>query len=134
MRVTISIDNNKKIIRLPYVEAGKLSIDYGNSNNEVFDTLNGQIVVMGAEPLADVSISGSFPAYKAAYNRGTYKDPYNYIRFFRDNRKKPMRIVVTDNHGKELFNRLMAVDSFKWEADKVGGYDYSLRLSQFRRA
>lgn len=134
MRVTISIENNKKIIRLPYVEAGNLSIDYGSADNEVFDTLNGKIVVIGSDPLANVSITGSFPAYKAAYNRGTYKDPYNYIRFFRDNRKKPMRVVITDNKGKELYNRLMAVEEFKWEADKVGGYDYSLRLSQFRRA
>ena len=35
--------------------------------------------------------------------------------FFRDNRKKrkPMRVVITRKNGKEVFNRLMALETFE---------------------
>ena len=62
MKITIGIDNNKTIVVLPYVTTEMLTISYGDSPNENKDAVKySQIKVMGAEPLAKVSISSVFP-------------------------------------------------------------------------
>ena len=53
MKMTVSIDNNKTIVVMPFITTDSLSIDYGQSSNENKDSVKyGQIKVMGAEPLA----------------------------------------------------------------------------------
>ncbi len=136
MKVTVSIDNNKKIVQLPYVPADGLSIDYGSSTAENYDSVKyGQIKALGAEPLATVSIEGTFPSYKASWHQGTYKEPMSYVKFFRDNRKnrKPMRVVITSKDGKEDFNRLMSCETFSWSIDQAGNIKYSLSFEQYRK-
>ena len=129
MNITASIDNNKTIVNMPFVPASGLTIDYGSSTNENVDSVKyGQIKKLGKEPLATVSIDSFFPASK------TGEDPYKYVQFFRNARKKrkPVRIVITDN-DREIFNRLMAIETFSWTIDKVGGIDYSLSFEQYRK-
>lgn len=136
MKITVSIDNNKTIVRLPYVPADGLNIDYGASSAENYDNVKyGQVKALGAEPLAAVSIDGTFPAAKTAWHSGTYKDPMSYVRFFRNNRRgrKPMRVVITRQKGDEVFNRLMSCETFSWSTDKVGNITYSLSFEQYRK-
>ena len=136
MNITASIDNNKTIVNMPFVPASGLTIDYGSSTNENVDSVKyGQIKKMGKDPLATVSIDSFFPASKTGYDRGSFEDPYKYVRFFRNNRKKrkPVRIVITDSNDREIFNRLMAIETFSWTTDRVGGIDYSLSLEQYRK-
>lgn len=136
MKITVGIDNNKTIITLPYVPADGLTIDYGSSSAENHDSVKyGQVKTLGAEPLAQVTIDGTFPAYKTAWNRGTYEDPLQYVRFFRNNRRdrKPMRIVITKNGGGEAFNRLMSCETFSWSIDRAGNINYSLSFEQYRK-
>ena len=136
MKVTVSINNNSKIVQLPYAPSDGVSIDYGSSTTENYDSVKyGQIKALGAEPLATVSIEGTFPAYKASWHKGTYSDPMEYVKFFRDNRKKrkPMRVVITSKDGKEDFNRLMSCETFSWSIDQVGNIKYSLSFEQYRK-
>ena len=58
-----------------------------------------------------------------------------YVKFFRDNRKKrkPMRVVITSKDGKEDFNRLMSCETFSWSIDQVGNIKYSLSFEQYRK-
>ena len=136
MNITVSVNNNETIINLPFVPADGVTIDYGSSSNENVDSVKyGQIKKLGREPLATVSIDGFFPAYKTGYDRGSFEDPYKYVQFFRNNRKKrrPVRIVVTDKNDREVFNRLMAIETFSWTPDKVGGFEYSLSFEQYRQ-
>lgn len=136
MKITVSIDNNKTIVRLPYVPADGLSIDYGTSSAENYDNAKyGQVKALGAEPLAAVTIDGTFPAAKTTWHSGTYKDPMSYVRLFRNNRRdrKPMRLVITRQKGDEVFNRLMSCETFSWSADKVGNITYSLSFEQYRK-
>ena len=135
MKITVSVDNNKKIITLPYVPAEGTEIGYGESSAQNFDSAKyGQVKALGAEPLATVTISGCFPAYKTPWHRGTYKDPMEYVRFFRNNRrdKKPMRVVITRKNGREAFNRLMNCETFSWSMDPAGNVNYSLSFEQYR--
>ncbi len=137
MRVTISINNNKKIMVLPFVTTNMLKIGYGSSSNENKESVKySAIKVLGAEPLATVSITSFFPKGRLSYAEADSKiDPMTYVRFFRDNRKKrkPMRVVITRKNGKEVFNRLMALETFEiTEIDKAGNFHYDLEFEQYR--
>lgn len=137
MRVTISVDNNKTIYVLPFVTEDMVKIDYGQSSNENKDSVKfGQIKVLGAEPLASVSISSFFPSGRPGYAEADSKKvPMTYVRFFRDNRKKrkPMRVVITRKDKKEVFNRLMACESFEiTKISRAGDYYYTLEFEQYR--
>lgn len=137
MKVTISIDNNKTIMVLPYVTEDMLKIGYGSSSNRNFDSVkHGTIKALGPEPLATVTITGTFPSGRKPFMEKEAKtDPMKYIRFFRNNRRdrKPFRVVITRKDGRELFNRLMACETFEIEpAKKNGDVPYALEFEQYR--
>lgn len=137
MRVTISIDNNKKIIVLPFVEEDAIKIGYGQSSNENKAAVKySNIKVLGAEPLATVSISSFFPAGRQSFAEPDSKiNPMTYVCFFKDNRKqrKLMRVVITRKNGKDVFNRLMALESFEiTKINRAGDYYYNLEFEQYR--
>ena len=136
MKITVSIDNNSKIVQLPYVPADGLEIDYGESSAENYDNAKyGQVKALGKEPLAKVSVEGIFPAYKTSWYQVTFKEPLDYVRFFRNNRRdrKPMRVVITTKDGREAFNRLMNCETFNWSIDQAGNIKYSLSFEQYRK-
>lgn len=137
MKITIGIDNNKTIVVLPYVTTEMLTISYGESPNENKDAVKySQIKVMGAEPLAKVSISSVFPNGRQEYMEpDAYEDPMQYVRLFRNSRKnrKTMRVVITRNDGTEVFNRLCALETFEISGvNKNGDYSYSMEFEQYR--
>lgn len=137
MKVTISIDNNKEIIVMPFVTEDMLNIDYGDSPNENKDSVKySAIKVMGAEPLARISLDAFFPNGKLPFAEpGSWDTPMRYVRWFRDNRKKrkPMRIVITEKDGTSVFNRLMALETFSLDkVNKAGDYFYNMDFEQYR--
>lgn len=137
MKVTISINNNKTIIVLPFVTEDAVKIGYGQSSAENKESVKySKIKVLGAEPLATISISSFFPRGRYPFMEPeAMEDPQDYLKFFRDNRKKhkPMRIVITRKDGKEIFNRLMNCESFEIsKIDRSGSYHYSLEFEQYR--
>ena len=137
MKMTVSIDNNKTIVVMPFVSAESVSVDYGQSSNENKDSVKyGQIKAMGAEPLASINISSFFPKGKQVFaEQDAWEDPLKYVRFFRTNRKKgkAMRVVITGNDEEEIFNRLMACETFEIsKVSKTGDIFYSLSFEQYR--
>lgn len=137
MKVTISIDNDKTVKVLPFVSKDAMTIDYGDSPNENKDAVKyNQIKVMGAEPLAKVSISSFFPNGMTSFAEpDSDPDPLSNIKFFRDNRKKRklMRVVITNKKGEEVFSRRMACETFKInEVSTAGDYYYNLEFEQYR--
>lgn len=61
MKMTVSIDNNKTIVVMPFITVDSVTIDYGQSTNENKDSIKyGQIKALGAEPLASVSVTSFF--------------------------------------------------------------------------
>lgn len=137
MRMTVSIDNNKTIVVMPFVTKEMINIDYGQSSNENKDSVKyGQIKAMGAEPLASVSVDSFFPNGRQSFMEPeAWAEPIKYVRFFRTNRKKgkAMRIVITDDNEEEVFNRLMACETFSIsEFSRTGDISYSLVFEQYR--
>jgi len=138
MKVTLSINNNKTVKVLPVIPEGSVSIDYGQSTNQNKDSVKyGQIKVLGAEPLATVQIDAFFPSdMKADYvTAGASGTALGYIKWLRDLRKnrKTVRVVITDNNSKPIFNRLMAIETFNIQPiDRAGDYPYSITFEQYR--
>lgn len=137
MRVTISINNNKTIMVLPFITEDMLKISYGPSPNENKDSVKyGSIKVLGAEPLAGVSISSFFPKGRQSFAEPDSKiDPMTYVKFFRNNRRdrKPMRVVITRKDGREVFNRMMACETFDiTKISRTGDFFYDLEFEQYR--
>lgn len=137
MKITISVDNNSSIKILPVVTVDSVTIDYGQSTNENKEsTKYGNIKVLGAEPLASVSIDSFFPTKECSYlENGASIDGQGYVKWFRNNRKKrrPFRVVITDS-DKETFNRLMALETFTInKIDQNGNIEYAMQFEQYRK-
>ena len=137
MRVIITIDNNSKIMVLPYVTSDMVKINYGQSSAQNSDSVKyGQIKTLGPEPLAMVSITGIFPKGRLPFmERDAKTEPMDYVKFFRNNRRdrKPFRVIITRRDGREVFNRLMSCESFEISpAGRNGEIPYQLELEQYR--
>ena len=139
MKVTFSTENNENLVVLPYVKDDGLSIDYGSANNEELDTIAGStIIALGGNTLTSLSLSGEFPKRKEKWMESqALEDPQDYVNFFlaRKDERKPFRVVVTRNDGKEVLNKLVACESFKVDTPMVNGdVPYELSLIEYRKA
>ena len=138
MKVTFSTDNNKNIVVLPYVLDDTYSIDYGSSNNEELDSAVGStIMALGGDPLASVSFTGVFPARKESWMNSEMLDSQEYAAFFRDCKKDRtiLRLVITRDNDKEVFNRLVAITSLKIDVPATNGdIPYDMELTEYRKA
>ena len=139
MKITFSTDNNENIVVLPYVKDDGLSIDYGSANNEELDTIAGStIIALGGNTLTSLSLSGEFPKRKEKWMESeALEDPQDYVDFFlaRRDERKPFRVVITRNDGREVLNKLVACESFKADAPMVNGdVPYELSLIEYRKA
>lgn len=137
MKVTISTNNNRTIKTLPIVLEDSVSIDYGQSSAENKDSIKyGQIKVLGKEPLASITIDSFFPTRSYPFiTKGADTNALSYINWFRNNRKNRelMRVVITDEQGKSIFNRLMNLETFQITSrDQAGDYYYTMVFEQYR--
>ena len=139
MKVTFSTENNENIVVLPYVKDDGMSIDYGSSDNDELKTVAGStIIALGGNPLTSLSLSGEFPKRKEKWmETEALEDPQDYVNFFleRKNERKPFRVVITRNDGREVLNKLVACESFKVDTPMVNGdVPYELSLIEYRKA
>lgn len=139
MKVTFSTENNENIVVLPYVKDDGLSIDYGSSDNEELDTVAGsKIIALGGIPLTSVSLSGEFPKQKEKWmETEALEDPQEYVDFFlnRKEERKPLRVVITRNDGKEVLNKLVACESLKIDTARTNGdIPYDMAFIEYRKA
>lgn len=130
MKIYFSVDNNSKIVPLPYVPAGGIEFNLGDSQNVQV----GQYIMMGKPAPSEITISIDLPKHKASFHEpGTLKYPTNYIGFFLDCRKKkkPVRIVAVHNNGATFFNYLTVIESFSKSVPRQNG-DIPITIS-FKR-
>lgn len=133
MNITISDIRGDEVFILPHVPS---EIEYPTeSNNETLETLSGNIRIVGDEGLQSVSWSGIFPLnrrYKWA-KVGSLLNGYNYIKFIESMKKKrvPVRVVITDNTFRTIFNSLVSIDSFNYKKDKALDISYQISVTEF---
>lgn len=136
MQIAVSINNNKEVKILP-VTPTDTQIDYPIITETRESLKYGETLVIKTEGLATVDIKSFFPTKEGRYLQpGSSASGWDYVRWFRNNRKKRklMRVVITNAKGREYFNRLCFCTEFQVTGiDPNGDIQYTMQFKQFRK-
>ena len=137
MKIALSYKNNSDIISLPYVEEDSVTIDYGTTNSETFDSIyQGNIRALGSKPLASVSFSGKISDREYSFSDSIGVDEFKEWVLDKKDNNRIVRLVMTRS-GKEesFFNRLVSIESFSLTGPaRNGEWQYSLELGEYKKA
>lgn len=134
MDIIVSGNNNETVMTLPVV-LDKMPKVVQSYNNETFQTLDGEISLIGNKNLRTVSISSFFPVnknYKIRPNAD--KNGWNYVYFFNKyaGNKMPIRMIWLNENGQEISNLAYTVEQFETQINLVGDIEYTLELKEYR--
>lgn len=134
MDIIFSANNNEQVLTLPIIPENmpELSQSYKNST---FESINGELNLIGTKALRTVSFSCFFPNKKYSFIRPKSKeDGWVYVAFFNKyaNNKMPIRMILVDNDNREVSNMAYTVESFNCFVDRQGDIQYSLDLKEYR--
>lgn len=104
-------------------------------NNSTFESINGELNLIGTKALRTVSITSFFPNKKYNFIRPKASaEGWVYVAFFNKyaNQKMPIRMIYLDNEGKEISNMAYTIEAFNTYVDKVGDVQYTLDLKEYR--
>lgn len=127
--IYFSVDNNKEILKLPYVPP-EIPIN-SPLNNGSFETINGTILTLiGSLGLRTLTIGSFFPS--KLYKWLPYDAPLSTVclDFFKRNRLKPLRIVIT-SQDKTFLNMLCTITNFTHNEKQNKDINYSLEVSEY---
>lgn len=133
MDLVFSADNRAEVLVMPFVPVD-MRVDEPQ-NNETFTGLMRDINLIGTVGLRTLTVNSFFPNRPLPCgSRSAPTDPQAYIAFFRRWRaeKVPLRVVWTDDGGREILNMPCTVDSFSWQpAGRLGRIGYSLTVREY---
>lgn len=132
--IVLSIDGEDEAIVFPVVPANLPDITIPQKN-ETFESILGDMSVIGLMGLRQIKLEGLLPDDVKKYN-WCYPNSNNatdIINFINSNRVKyiPFRITITRGSNCYL-NMACLVNSFTYTQDNVGDYHYSLELIEYR--
>ncbi|ABR48580.1 conserved hypothetical protein [Alkaliphilus metalliredigens QYMF] len=133
MDIFLSINNREQVIQLPIIPED-FQVEFSN-NNETFATISqGDLNLIGNQGLKSIIIETFFPnkEYPYAKSKEFTGDEFVELMFQWIERKVPIRVVITNNNGKEVVNLPVTIDSFNQGYDRTGDIGYFLGLRQFR--
>ena len=132
MNITVTDLFGTTILVIPVVPDGTKFV-YG-ADYEDFDTINGKIRIPKEEQLKQVEWESFFPVNKkyTFVAPGSLEDGWEYVSFFDNNLKKPIRLVATDDNKKTIENLVMSVDRFSKLVNSVNGnIGYDIKFTEF---
>lgn len=134
MDIIFSANNNEQVLTLPIIPENmpELSQIYKNST---FESINGELNLIGTKALRTVSFSCFFPNKKYSFIRPKSKeDCWVYVSFFNKyaSNRMPIRMILVDNNNREISNMAYTVESFNCFVDRQGDIQYSLDLKEYR--
>lgn len=132
--IIFSANNNEQVLTLPVLPESmpEFAQSYKNST---FESINGELNLIGTKALQTVSITSFFPNKKYNFIRPkATPDGWVYVAFFNKyaNQKMPIRMILLDNEGKEISNMAYTIETFNTYVDKVGDVQYTLDLKEYR--
>ncbi len=134
MDIIFSANNNETVLVLPVLPE-KMPELINSYNNTTFETVNGEINLIGLRTLRTVSIQSFFPVNKnyPFIRPQAIKDGWTYVSFFNKyaNLKMPIRMVCT-NGFFEISNLAYTIESFSTQINKVGDIEFNLELKEYR--
>jgi len=130
MDMIISINNNEKVYVLPICPIPQIT---DPMNNQVMDTINGPVNIIGNKGLKSISISSLFPNNDYPFIRpGGSSNAKEYVEFFEEimARKIPARLIVIDENDVQM-NLAVTINNFTNEKDKAGDIRYTVEFLEF---
>ena len=105
-------------------------------NNEEFETYNnGYFNFQGNKKLATFTLKSSFPEYSGKYpferSKDSWYDLLTILAISTDD-KVPIRVVFGKSNGDVIMDAKFTIESFKYNVDKGGDYQYSIEFKQYR--
>lgn len=134
MDIIFSANNNETVLVLPVLPE-KMPELINSYNNSTFETVKGEINLIGQRALRTVNIQSFFPVNKnyPFIRPQAEKDGWKYVNFFNKYTKQrvPIRMVWTDNFN-EISNLAYTVESFSTQINKRGDIEFNLDLKEYR--
>jgi hypothetical protein len=134
--IYISDMERKTVLQLPIIPA-EMPPFKKSSSNEEFDTYSdGKYNIIGDVGLMEFTLESYLPAKGRNYYFQRVKNinPDAYIALLNTAmiNIKPIRVVIVRGDGTFNINDTFSVENFEWYDNKVGDYQYSLSLKQWR--
>lgn len=127
MEIYFSVDNNKEILRIPYVppDVNFVSpLEY-----ELFENSKGEyLTLIGEEGLRQVTIESWFPSKIYGWLGSVTLAPA-CIDFFNRNRTKTLRVVIVSLTIK--LNMLCKITDFTYKKKNNGDISYNLNIEEY---
>lgn len=131
MELYFSVDKNLQVIKIPYTP---WEIQIGNSlNNGSFETSDGRVLTLiGEEGQREFTLNSFFPEKPGKYKwlPSDIMNGNQYIDFFKNNRKKIMRVVAVGPSGLN-FNMLCTLDNFVYSERQNKDITYNLTVKEY---
>lgn len=134
MDIIFSANNNETVLVLPVLPE-KMPELINSYNNSTFETVKGEINLIGQRALRTVNIQSFFPVNKnyPFIRPQAVKDGWAYVAFFNKyaNQRVPIRMVWTNGFA-EISNLAYTVESFSTQINKRGDIEFNLELKEYR--
>ena len=104
------------------------------SKNQVFETINGDLNIIGNEGLTETAWDSFFPCKEYPFAAtGSSINGWDYVDFFNNAKKNklPIRVVMTSKDRHTILNMLASIEKWEYKPDKVGDIKYSLGLKEY---
>lgn len=131
MNITVANLTGTVILVIPVVKSN-VKIAYKNDNLTI-ETLKGKINIPTGSDLTKISWESFFPVNKeyTFIAQGSEPNGWVYVDFFKNRKKEPFRLVITNEAKKTIINMLVTLDDFEIDPDNVGDINYSIAMSEF---
>ena len=134
--IYISDIDRKTVLQLPIIPEEMPSFSKSCSNEEFESFSNGKYNLISDVGLLEFTLESYLPGKGKNYPFQRVKNinPDLYIELINAamSNKKPLRIIIVRGGNSFNINNTFSVESFEWHDDKVGDYQYSLSLKQWR--
>lgn len=133
MNIILTDISNLGIFVIPVVPDG--TAIKTSSDNEIIDTLDGQINIIGNEKLRKLEWDSFFPVNKhySFVSNGSLSNGWLYVSFIESMKKLklPIRVICMAKNKIPMANMLMSIDTFDYYIDKPNDIKYSISLTEF---
>ncbi len=131
MNIVISANNGIDSLVIPIVLADSITIPLTKYKDEVFTSINGDILIPSkVKELREVGWESYFPKDNTLSKAKS--NPYDYVEWISkfNNKLIPLKINISEG-GKSLLSMPCRISDFSYTYDKVGNINYSITLKEF---
>lgn len=134
LEIIFSYNNGEETCVLPVIPENMPEMQQ-SCKNDIFDTINGELNLIGTKSLRTLTLESFFPVNKnySFVNSKSNSDGWYYVAFFNKiiDKQIPLRMIWCDNE-KVISNIAYTIESFNTIVNRRKDIDYSLSLKEYR--